>query len=121
MQKDFYELLSGHFGVMSATGMLFRADIAGDEIYDLYLQSFPAGADPVFRDPNSTEHSCNNCKNFMRRYGNYERCNKKQDVFRLGVAENHKHEGRGAGSSRGTTRQQGAQRENLWTYREERR
>lgn len=141
----FYGLLSAQFDAMCATGMLFRADITGDEIYDLYLQSFPDGADPVFRDPNSTEHSCNNCKNFMRRYGNivsvgtggmldtmfglkdieapyrevasvlnatiaskpiasvffedytmlseklnYERCNKRQDIFRLGIAENHK-------------------------------
>jgi hypothetical protein len=142
---NFYELLSEHFSAMSSTGMLFRANITGDEVYALYLQSFPAGTDPVFRDPSSTEHNCNNCKNFMRRYGNivavnvdgtletifhiegaehpyqgvadavdmvikgkpiasvffesyvmlneklnYERCNKKQDVFRLGIAENRK-------------------------------
>lgn len=131
---------------MAASGMLFRAAITGDEIYDLYLKSFPSGADPVFRDPSSSEHNCNNCKNFMRRYGNivsigedgsletmfsisgaddaadqvvanaldaaiksrgiasvffedyvmlntklnYERCNKNQAEYRLGVAENHK-------------------------------
>lgn len=141
-----YEIVSARFSAMSASGMLFRAAITGDEIYDLYLKSFPSGADPVFRDPSSTEHNCNNCKNFMRRYGNivtvnadgaletmfhvngindaadqvvmnaldaaikskpiasvffedyvmlntklnYERCKKDQDVYRLGVAENHK-------------------------------
>lgn len=130
---------------MCSTGKLFRAAITGDEIYQLYLKSFPEGRDPVFRDPNSTYHNCNNCKNFIRRYGNivsiaedgslitlfggdnvkeeyaivatklndaikskvilsvffedydmldrklnYERCNKKQETFRLGIHENHK-------------------------------
>lgn len=58
------------FVKMCATGKLFRSKITGDEIYTLYLQSFPAGTNPVFRDPASTTHNCNNCKNFIRRYGN---------------------------------------------------
>ena len=26
--------------------------------------------DPIFRDPNSSTHNCNNCHNFVKRYGN---------------------------------------------------
>ena len=103
--------------------------------------AFPEGSNPVFRDPASSTHNCNNCNNFIRRYGNivsidekgglvtmwgaqgipephsevasqldaliksrkienvffetfdelntklnYEKCNKRQEVFRLGVA-----------------------------------
>lgn len=58
------------FNRMCSTGKLFRAKITGDEIYEKYLQAFPQGTDPVFRDPTSTWHNCNNCKNFIRRYGN---------------------------------------------------
>lgn len=28
------------------------------------------GEDPVFRDPQSSEHNCNTCRNFFERYGN---------------------------------------------------
>lgn len=143
--KNFVIKLQEQFAAMCATGKLFRANITGDEIYTAYLKAFPAGTDPVFRDPDSSTHNCNNCKNFIRRYGNivavneagglesifgspfidgeygfvandlnimilnkgiqdiflesydmldqklnYEKCNKKQDTFRLGVAENYK-------------------------------
>jgi len=55
---------------MYKTGKLFRVDIPGQVIWDLYLASFVDGNDPVFRDPQSSSHNCNHCNNFLRRYGN---------------------------------------------------
>ena len=49
---------------------LFRADVSGDTLWELYLRSFEDGRDPVYRDPMSSEHNCNYCHSFMRRYGN---------------------------------------------------
>lgn len=140
----FVESTKKHFLKMCNSGKLFRVDISGREIYQLYLMAFPDGTNPIFRDPASSKHNCNNCNNFIKRYGNivsinengelvtlfgasdiqepyktvaaqldaliksrkienvffetyaelnslnYERCNKKQETFRLGVAIVHK-------------------------------
>lgn len=135
------KLIQAQFDKMCLTGKLFRVELSGRELWNLYLSSFEN--DPVFRDPNSSEHNCNNCNNFIRRYGNivavaenntlmsifdveadeeysktmqllseavkgskiaeiftetfhslnslpYESCNKKQDVYQLGIAKNVK-------------------------------
>ena len=126
---------------MAQTGKLFRVAITGSDLWDLYLKSFQP--DTIFRDPNSSEHNCNHCKNFIRRYGNvvsldennniitmfdiepeeeyakalkaireaiknskitevffetynmlsklqYGKCDKRNELFKLGVASNHK-------------------------------
>lgn len=66
MQKQIQQ----KFAEMQATGKLFRVELTGNEIWDLYIQSFAPENNPVFRDPNSSERNCNHCKNFIRRYGN---------------------------------------------------
>lgn len=53
---------------MCKTGKLFRVDITGQSLWDTYLASFKD--EKIFRDPESSEHNCNCCKNFVRRYGN---------------------------------------------------
>lgn len=58
------------FAQMSGTGKLFRVELTGQQVWDLYLNSFPEEQNPVFRDPGSSVHNCNHCKNFIRRYGN---------------------------------------------------
>jgi len=68
--KTFNKKIQTKFAEMSKTSKLFRVDLTGQQIWDLYLGSFPKEQDPVFRDPNSTSHNCNHCKNFIRRYGN---------------------------------------------------
>lgn len=142
--EKFVEKTKEHFKKMCSSGRLFRTNISGREIYQFYLMAFPDGGDPVFRDPSSSTHNCNNCNNFIKRYGNivsvdgngelvtlfgaegipephatvakqldtlikaraienvffetfaelnslnYEKCRKGQDLFRLGIAENHK-------------------------------
>lgn len=68
--KEFNKKIQTKFTEMSKTGKLFRVQLTGQQIWDLYLSSFSKENDPVFRDPNSTSHNCNHCNNFIRRYGN---------------------------------------------------
>lgn len=66
--KEFNQKLQEQLSKMCKTGKLFRTAISGQELWKIYIDSFVN--DPIFRDPNSTEHNCNSCHNFMRRYGN---------------------------------------------------
>jgi len=68
--KNFNKKIQDRFAEMQATGKLFRVELTGNQVWDLYLSSFPGEYDPKFRDPNSSTHNCNHCKNFIRRYGN---------------------------------------------------
>ena len=64
----FNKQLQAQLALMCGMGKLFRSEMTGDQVWDLYLKSFED--DPMFRDPESSEHNCNLCKNFLRRYGN---------------------------------------------------
>ena len=68
--QKFNEQIKQQFALMSKQPVLFRSKVTGDKLWELYLSSFLPQDDPVFRDPNSTSHTCNNDMNFIRRYGN---------------------------------------------------
>lgn len=65
---DLTAMMQVQLNNMSKTGRLFRSSLTGQEVWELYINSF--NNDPVFRDPNSSQHKCNLCNNFIRRYGN---------------------------------------------------
>ena len=46
---------------------LFVTDVTKDEIWDMYLKSFPEGSNPKYIE--RTEHDCNCCKQFLRATG----------------------------------------------------
>jgi len=66
--KEFNNKLQKQFDQMCKSGKLFRVAMSGQQVWDLYLNSFDQ--DPIFRDPSSSTHNCNLCNNFIRRYGN---------------------------------------------------
>ncbi len=66
----FNHLIQEQFAKMCKTGKLFRVELSGQQIWELYLSSFNEESNPIFRDPASTTKNCNNCHNFIRRYGN---------------------------------------------------
>lgn len=68
--KNYNKKIQDRFAEMQATGKLFRVEMTGNQVWDLYISAFPGEYDPKFRDPNSSTHNCNHCKNFVRRYGN---------------------------------------------------
>lgn len=62
------KMLQEQFWKMCATGKLFRSKVTGDQLWEAYMRGF--GEDPIFRDPESSVHNCNQCKHFFHRYGN---------------------------------------------------
>lgn len=68
--KQFADQIKKQFDNIQQHGILFKSTITGDELWNIYLNSFKPGDNPVFRDPNSSEHNCNLDNNFIRRYGN---------------------------------------------------
>lgn len=75
--------LQEQFDKMCATGKLFRSKVSGQELWDIYISSFKKEDNPVFRDPNSTLHNCNLCKNFIRRYGNIIAVNENYELMSI--------------------------------------
>lgn len=61
-------MLQEQFMKMCATGRLFCSKVTGDQLWEAYMRGF--GEDPIFRDPESSVHNCNQCKHFFHRYGN---------------------------------------------------
>jgi len=61
IQKHFTENVEGNV-------ILFRSSVSGSKLWGLYMQGF--GEDPIYRDPSSSVHNCNCCRNFIERYGN---------------------------------------------------
>src|SRR3954463_5908418 len=68
--KKFNKQIQSRFEQMCQTGKLFRVDLTGQQIWDIYLNSFTKADNPIFRDPASSTYNCNHCNNFIRRYGN---------------------------------------------------
>jgi hypothetical protein len=67
--KEFNAVLQQHCEEMFKTeGKLFAVDIDKDELWNLYLDSFPPGTNEIFRE--RREHDCSCCKQFIRSFGN---------------------------------------------------
>lgn len=47
--------------------ILFVSNASKDDLWDTYLNSFPEGSNPIFKE--RTEHDCNCCKQFIRQAG----------------------------------------------------
>lgn len=67
---NFNKKIQEQFAKMCTTGKLFRVSLTGRDLWYTYLGAFKDGNNLVFRDPESSEHNCNHCNNFIRRYGN---------------------------------------------------
>lgn len=65
--SDFSSLVTRRLALLSSQPELFEAGDSNTDLYDSYLEAFPAGTNPVFRE--RTEHDCNTCKQFVRGMG----------------------------------------------------
>lgn len=74
------------------TGKLFRVN--AEHLFQKYLEAFDKVDNPTFRDPNSSTHNCNNCHNFIRRYGNMVAIDENNQIItlfsNLNVSEKYK-------------------------------
>lgn len=65
--KTFSTAVFNRMTQMETHEELLRVNVTGDDLWDTYLQAFPKGSNPVFRE--RTEHDCNCCKQFIRKVG----------------------------------------------------
>lgn len=66
---EFRNRLNENFNKLaSENDYLFEVNLNKDELYDLYLNSFPKRTNPIFRE--RTEHDCSCCRSFIKRLGN---------------------------------------------------
>lgn len=66
--KEFRTLLQKHFDEMVKDGApLFITNADEDKLYNLYLDSFPAGTNPTFRK--RREYDCSCCRRFVKNIG----------------------------------------------------
>ena len=67
--KEFRNVMQNHVEKMfEADSKLFVVDVDKDELWNLYLDSFPPGTNEIFRE--RREHDCSCCKQFVRNFGN---------------------------------------------------
>lgn len=64
--KDLAKAVHSNF-ISMAESSLYEAGITGDELWQLYLDSFPEGTNEIYRE--RTEHDCSCCKHFIRSLG----------------------------------------------------
>ena len=67
MFRDFKLSVQSQFEKMSGYP-LFRVNVSGDELWELYLKSFPEGINLIFRE--RTKHDCSACRHFIKKVGN---------------------------------------------------
>lgn len=63
----FANKIAANIESMFKTGNVFRVNVSGDDIWKIYIESFPEGTNPFFRE--KTYHEGNYDKNFIRRVG----------------------------------------------------
>lgn len=79
--NEFSELLKAHFQEMAKDKTLLVVDVDKDEFWNLYLESFPEGTNPIYRV--RREFDCNCCKGFIRKVGNVVAITKDLKVISL--------------------------------------
>lgn len=66
--QQFKRLLQGKLDFLIANSpALFQVNIEGDVLWETYLESYPAEANPIYRERRT--HDCSCCKQFIRNYG----------------------------------------------------
>lgn len=65
--KPFRDAIESQYNKLQLTGDLYTVQIDKDQLWEVYLASFPVDSNPIFRE--RTEHDCTACKSFVRNIG----------------------------------------------------
>lgn len=69
MFKDFVKAIQKNLQQMSKdSSRLFTVNVDTEELYNLYLDSFPADTNEIYRE--RREYDCSCCRHFIRDVGN---------------------------------------------------
>ena len=69
MFRDFVKAIQKNLQQMSKdSSRLFTVNVDTEELYNLYLDSFPAGTNEIYRE--RREYDCSCCRHFIRDVGN---------------------------------------------------
>lgn len=90
MFKDFKKLISQKLDyLIKNSSTLYQVNIDKDELWNLYLDSFPAGTNEIYRE--RREYDCSCCRGFIKNYGNVVGIidNKKVSIWDVEPTEDH--------------------------------
>ena len=65
--NEFRNRLAAHFAATTKDRMLFETDVDRDMLWEVYLDSFPEGTNPVYRKRREFDCSC--CRHFIKNIG----------------------------------------------------
>lgn len=65
--KNVKELLANNFATITRNNNLFETDIDKDLLWNLYLDSFPEGTNPIYRE--RRYYDCSACRHFIKNIG----------------------------------------------------
>lgn len=66
--KEFKKVFQSNFDkIVNGADRLFEVEVDKDEMWNLYLNSFPEGTNPIYRK--RTSHDCSCCRHFIRDIG----------------------------------------------------
>ena len=86
--KDFKNLFQQHVEKMlEGQDTLYITDVDKDNLWNLYLDSYPPGTNEIFRE--RREHDCSCCRHFIRSFGNIVviRNNKPESIWRFNTGD----------------------------------
>ena len=78
---QFKKAVAKQFKKMSEGSKLFRVQIDKDLLWNTYLNSFPPGTNPIFRE--RTENDCSCCRHFIRNVGDVVSINKENKLISI--------------------------------------
>lgn len=67
--KRFKSMIQEHFlEITKNVNYLFEVELDKDQLWNLYLDSFPAGTNEIFRE--RRQYDCSSCRQFIKNFGN---------------------------------------------------